>query len=955
MRLRISVSVYAVFLMLASASTASAQDCDGNGVPDAVELANAETRIILLTPPVGDGSEEIQERLGAAVDIDGDVAIAGAPGNRTQFAPGGELVQGRAVVYRRTNGVWAQEQVLFSDQLPFTREFGRHVAIEGDVAVVGASSLSGISMDRMFVFRFANGTWSMEADILLPSKLVEWPNFGRSIDISGDTIMVGMGGLVQFYEFQGGSWQATETVGPGTFSPTRSIAIDGDTAVVGAWSFFEININGAIVLQKLATGWEPVQALRDPLAANFSDFADSVDIDGDRIVLSGADSPIRARGAVVYQRQPDGSFQFETRLEAPDLSVTQEFGREVRISGSRIAVCYAGPGPTRTARLFELSAGAWRQVGDFVGSPLFGIDPTLRGAGVALNGDGLIVANEGFLTQPSRLGDATIYDLSATDCDVDGELDRCALLAADPDGDGQSALDCDGNGRLDSCELAERDCNGNGILDACDLGLVNGNAISDDCNGDLVPDDCQLAEMDCNGNGTLDECDLGFVAQLLDIPVMDNELNEFFPADYSTDIDGNILVVGVPKFDGLNENEGRAWVFELQDSRWRIKQVLQASAPVEFGEFGADVSISGDELAILHPRAATQQGSSLAESREIYMYHRVNDVWELDDVLTAADVVPDGNDEGGFGTAINLTQGRLVSAVSFVVAQPREIAAVFERIEGQGWVLDDLLSENMLADVMNGLGGVEVDQVGDTVLVSATRFGTPFLSVAAVFKRSESGYQQTALLTNPDIADDRNFGGGRMLNEDQFVVRSFTGATGYRGGIYLYVRDGAGWRLSDSILNPGFGSPVINRIGVASDDLLTSRGFEAAFDIVGDRFRRRLDNRFTELALLVDSGVMSIEHDGVNLVFGTLSAQDDREQIGVAPLFAPLDCNRNDLPDSCDAAGDLNGDLVVTLDDIPGFVDRLLTNRYCSLADFNSDDSVDGRDIAPFVGALAMP
>jgi len=60
------------------------------------------------------------------------------------------------------------------------------------------------------------------------------------------------------------------------------------------------------------------------------------------------------------------------------------------------------------------------------------------------------------------------------------------------------AFDGDGDGLIDLCAIG--DCDGNGIDDASDL--ANGVA---DCNGDGIIDSCQ-PERDCNGDLVLDEC-----------------------------------------------------------------------------------------------------------------------------------------------------------------------------------------------------------------------------------------------------------------------------------------------------------------------------------------------------------------------------------------------------------------------------------------------------------------
>ncbi len=963
--MNLSVFLFICFtnLILNLASTASAQDCDGNGIDDAIELANAETRILPLTPPVGDGSEEVVEQLGATVDIDGDVAIVGAPNNRQQFVSGGEFIQGRAIVYRRNNGVWEQEQVLFSTEMPFTRNFGIQVAIEGNVAVVGARQGSNGGSDRIFVFRFDNQVWSLEADFNLIGLFRTGINIGRTIRISGNTIMVSGGGI-QFFEYQNGLWQPTDSFLPGAL-PTyrdfgRSIGLDGDTAVVGAENYFEDQQGGAFVFRRLDDGWKPIQVLRHETVnrgAGFSnnDFGISVDIDGDRIVVGGESVSSELNlGVAVYQRQPDGFFQIDQIIRAPDIESSRRFGREVAISGDRISATYINAG--KVVRLFERSAAGWLQVGDY--SPFMGSGQISVGSGVALKGDRLIIGNVGVYNIQSIIqGDATIFDLSTIDCNADGELDRCTLSAADPDGDGQSPIDCNSNGRLDSCELGDRDCNGNGVFDECDLGLVDGNAISSDCNGDLIPDECQLAEMDCNGSGTLDECDLGFVSQLLDVPATSYDLER-----RTVDIEGNTLVVGLPRYGGMHEHEGRVFTYERRGTRWVLTQELRASTPVEFGEFGYDVSISGDLIAISQPRFGNEYGGGSLDIPEIYIFRRENDWWEFDAVLTSLDVVPEGDGALDLGASIDLEHGRLVSSATLSGTQSRQVAVVFERIDGLGWVVDALLNENQATTDLLPWISVNVDQVGDTVLVSAATEANPRDSMAAVFKRTESGYQQTAYFTNPDVSNYRLFGRGSLLSEDYLVVQARNQGffADYWGGLYLYRRNGDGWSLADSILNNTSteSNSYTNTIQVGIGDLVIAERFASVLDIVGDRFRRRLNNPYSQLALLAGFSVGVIEQDGTNLVFATnypLGNNEPHVEIGVAPLFAPEDCNFNNLLDTCDATGDVNGDLTVTMDDIPGFVDRLLTNSYCSLADINSDDAVDGRDIGPFVSALAMP
>jgi hypothetical protein len=111
---------------------------------------------------------------------------------------------------------------------------------------------------------------------------------------------------------------------------------------------------------------------------------------------------------------------------------------------------------------------------------------------------------------------------SDADCDGNRIVDSCEILAGAPDVDGNGVLDrcqvdCDRNGLPDAYEFAQGiagDCDGNGLIDLCEGGDCDGDGIPNvcevsggapDCNGDGVPDACQ-ASLDCNQDGIIDEC-----------------------------------------------------------------------------------------------------------------------------------------------------------------------------------------------------------------------------------------------------------------------------------------------------------------------------------------------------------------------------------------------------------------------------------------------------------------
>jgi hypothetical protein len=64
-------------------------------------------------------------------------------------------------------------------------------------------------------------------------------------------------------------------------------------------------------------------------------------------------------------------------------------------------------------------------------------------------------------------------------------------------------FDLDGDGRPDLCDAS--DCNGNFLPDDFDIAM----GLDSDCDGNGVPDSCQLADGDCDGDGFFDLCGAG--------------------------------------------------------------------------------------------------------------------------------------------------------------------------------------------------------------------------------------------------------------------------------------------------------------------------------------------------------------------------------------------------------------------------------------------------------------
>ena len=121
----------------------------------------------------------IDPSFGAAVAVDGDTIVVGAP-----FASG----SGEAYVYTRAGDTWEQRLRLES---PGNAQFGRAVAIERDLTLVGAPD----GVDAPYVYRRSDGVWSTQHSVLPGARMTpesrEEVDLGHAIDLSDGHAIVG--------------------------------------------------------------------------------------------------------------------------------------------------------------------------------------------------------------------------------------------------------------------------------------------------------------------------------------------------------------------------------------------------------------------------------------------------------------------------------------------------------------------------------------------------------------------------------------------------------------------------------------------------------------------------------------------------------------------------------------------------------------------------------------------
>jgi hypothetical protein len=242
--------------------------------------------------------------------------------------------------------------------LPSARHLGEAVAMQGATSVLGApktTSPPGNSSGAAWIYGFEGGLWQQQGH-LVPTGLQPFDAFGESVAISGERVLIGAShhdpggapgaGAAWIFERQGGVWlEMAKLVASDAHPSDRfgvSVALDGDTAVIGANEHPQGGFvsGAAYVFERVGGTWVETQRLASSNIDAGDFFGWSVAIEGDWLVVGAvsANGVTASTGAAyVFRRTPGGWIETD-KLEAFDGEQTDYFGYDVAISGERIAV-----------------------------------------------------------------------------------------------------------------------------------------------------------------------------------------------------------------------------------------------------------------------------------------------------------------------------------------------------------------------------------------------------------------------------------------------------------------------------------------------------------------------------------------------------------------------------------------------------------------------------------------
>ncbi|MEE8451940.1 MAG: S8 family serine peptidase, partial [Thermoguttaceae bacterium] len=296
--------------------------------------------------------------------------------------------------------------------------FGSSVAIDGDVAIVGAPDDDGPGIfdsdfGSAYIFRFDGNAWVQEQRLVAADAGYEH-HFGNAVAISGDTALIGanyddqsgtLSGAAYIFHFDGNQWVQQQKLMAANAERSdflgHSVSLSGEMAVLGAVGDDDggTNAGSALVFRFDGQQWIETQTLIADDADRGESFGESVAIDGTTLIV-GARSEDHAGpySGAAYAFHFDGDqWTQQQKLTASDADRYDSFGQTVAVSGQIAVVGAYGnsdAGPSSgSAYVYEFDGTQWTEqqkllAGDANASDRFGTTVAIGGRRVIVGADG---------------------------------------------------------------------------------------------------------------------------------------------------------------------------------------------------------------------------------------------------------------------------------------------------------------------------------------------------------------------------------------------------------------------------------------------------------------------------------------------------------------------------------------------------------------------------------------
>lgn len=401
------ITAYATGLMLAVGGSPADAQCTES---ESVELVSSDLS----------GSDNF----GVALALDGNTLLVGANGDDDNGSSSGS-----AYVFERSGSSWTETHKLTASDGALSDFFGWSVALQGDVAVIGAR---GKQSDRgaVYVFRELFGSW-VEEQKLVASNGVVADEFGWDVALDDDVIVVGArrsgaslsAGSVYVFEHDGAQWvevqelQANDGFGGDEFG--FSLALHDQTLLVGARGEFLADPGAAFVFEHDGAAWQQTQKLDSTGIVGNANFGYAVALRGDLAAVGAREDDAAANraGSVFVYRRSAGIWSQEVQL-LPDAVAGLGLGSSVSVGNDAVAA-----GFNHGVSLFRhqgIPLVPWAQQLEW--TPADAPPPAALGQNaLVLDGD-LLLAGARNDSPPPQAGSVHILDVPGISLDIDPDL-----------------------------------------------------------------------------------------------------------------------------------------------------------------------------------------------------------------------------------------------------------------------------------------------------------------------------------------------------------------------------------------------------------------------------------------------------------------------------------------------------------------------------------------------------
>jgi hypothetical protein len=803
------------------------------------------------------GPTDVQ--FGDSVAVSGDTVVIGAPQENSSTTGVNSTPNesasssGAAYVFTRSGASWSQQAYLKASNTGAGDAFGRSVAVSGDTVVVGAafedSSTTGVnstpnelagSSGAAYVFTRSGTTWSQQA-YLKASNTGAGDNFGNSVAVSGDTVVVGA------------SQEDSSTTGVNS-TPNESASGSG----------------AAYVFTRSGTTWSQQAYLKASNTGAGDWFGWSVAVSGGTVVVgayqedssttgvnSTPNNSAASSGAAYIFIRSGTTWSQQAYLKASDTLSAVEFGTSVAVSGNTVVV----GAPGWATYVFTRSATTWSQQAY--------LRPSISGGGefgfsVAVSGDTMVVGD------PRE--DSSTTGVNSTP-NVNARFSGAAYVFI------RSGTTWSQQAYLKASNTGVEDFFGLSVAVSGTTVVVGARHEDSSTTGvNSTPNESASS----SGAAYVFTRSVTTWSQQAYLKASNTPsktgVDDYF--GYSVAVSGDTVVVGAPREDssttGVNStpNEsgfrsGAAYVFTRSGTTWSQQAYLKASNTGANDEFGYSVAVSGDTVVV----GATGEASSTtgvnslpnesaSSSGAAYVFTRSGTSWSQQAYLKASNT----GEYDYFGSSVAVSGDTVVvgayweaSSTTGVNSTPNEsaygsgAAYVFTR-SGTTWSQQAYLKASN-----TGAGdafGTSVAVSGDTVVVgaywedsstagvnSSPDESAPQSGAAYVFTRSGTTWSQQAYLKASNTGVDDLFGGSVAVSGDTIVVgarledSSTTGVNSSpdesafeSGAAYVFNRSGASWsqqaylKASNTGASDGFGMTV----AVSVDTVVVGAFYESS-------------------------------------------------------------------------------------------------------------------------------